>query len=376
VFEVSLVQVNQDRRTVEVLWDGGQKREFKWGSIVWSWSGETGRKPTAEEIATTPPQPAPSKPTPKHVASTLSTPRYRSPATLSAPIYNAYPAALFSLQTQLFQQRRQQGQQQGPGHAHISLPPAVQQAAANANGRSWYQGMSQFRAAPQPATGGSTPSTPSTSTPASTTTQSATTPSTTITVPGIPASTVLSMSMPPTAISLTPTQIQAYQPYYQPYCQQYALYTAQAQARVRSPVAMSSSPLISRSPSTSTSATTSSTSKPTTNSVPSFTVPISSQPRVTGIGAAPYYPLSYGKLPVQPSTSTGTMSPSEAPYLKLSPQGVPSAPGAETELKAKGKDRAAEKGPRARDGIKVAATASVSAQSSGSAADAATKLPL
>ncbi|KAF8513261.1 JmjC-domain-containing protein [Hysterangium stoloniferum] len=48
VFEVSLVQVNKDRRTVEVLWDGGQKREFKWGSIVWSWSGETGRKPTAE----------------------------------------------------------------------------------------------------------------------------------------------------------------------------------------------------------------------------------------------------------------------------------------------------------------------------------------
>jgi hypothetical protein len=67
VFEVSLVkvsqisdrcasvsnivsmQVNVERGTVEVLWDGGQKREFRWGSIVWSSDGQTtGSKPTAE----------------------------------------------------------------------------------------------------------------------------------------------------------------------------------------------------------------------------------------------------------------------------------------------------------------------------------------
>ena len=67
VFEVSLVkvcrigiwsfsvpnygslQVNNERGTVEVLWDGGQKREFRWGSIVWSADGQTtGSKPTAE----------------------------------------------------------------------------------------------------------------------------------------------------------------------------------------------------------------------------------------------------------------------------------------------------------------------------------------
>ncbi len=35
VFEVSLVRVIEERTTVEVLWDGGVKKEFKWGSVVW-----------------------------------------------------------------------------------------------------------------------------------------------------------------------------------------------------------------------------------------------------------------------------------------------------------------------------------------------------
>lgn len=43
------LQVHHERGTVEVLWDGGQKREFRWGSIVWSSDGQTtGSKPTAE----------------------------------------------------------------------------------------------------------------------------------------------------------------------------------------------------------------------------------------------------------------------------------------------------------------------------------------
>ena len=42
-------QVHTDRGTVEVLWDSGQKREFRWGSIVWGSVGQTtGSKPTAE----------------------------------------------------------------------------------------------------------------------------------------------------------------------------------------------------------------------------------------------------------------------------------------------------------------------------------------
>ena len=48
VFEVSLVAVHEDRNTVEVVWDEGIKREFKWSSLVW---GKTdgitiGQKPT------------------------------------------------------------------------------------------------------------------------------------------------------------------------------------------------------------------------------------------------------------------------------------------------------------------------------------------
>ncbi|KIJ42662.1 hypothetical protein M422DRAFT_31236 [Sphaerobolus stellatus SS14] len=54
VFEVSLVAVNSAKSTVEVIWDGGVKREFKWGSIVWGSAGEGGavvRKPGLEELA-------------------------------------------------------------------------------------------------------------------------------------------------------------------------------------------------------------------------------------------------------------------------------------------------------------------------------------
>ncbi|KAF8508366.1 hypothetical protein BU17DRAFT_70851 [Hysterangium stoloniferum] len=123
VFKVSLLQVKKDRGTVEVLWDGGQK-----------------------QIAT---NPVPLKPTPKYVAWTSSTVRCGPPAMLSAPIYDTSLAELFSLQTQLFQQL----QQLGPEHRD----------------QVWYQGMSQFRVAPQPTTGSDTASTPSTSTAASTT---------------------------------------------------------------------------------------------------------------------------------------------------------------------------------------------------------------
>lgn len=34
VFEVSLVRVIEETGSVEVLWDRGSKREFKWGSVV------------------------------------------------------------------------------------------------------------------------------------------------------------------------------------------------------------------------------------------------------------------------------------------------------------------------------------------------------
>jgi len=48
VFEVSLLRVIDETKSVEVLWDRGVKREFKWGSVVFgSTDGQTiGQKPT------------------------------------------------------------------------------------------------------------------------------------------------------------------------------------------------------------------------------------------------------------------------------------------------------------------------------------------
>jgi hypothetical protein len=47
VFEVTLCRVIEESESVEVLWDRGMKREFKWGSVVF---GNTelivGQKPT------------------------------------------------------------------------------------------------------------------------------------------------------------------------------------------------------------------------------------------------------------------------------------------------------------------------------------------
>ena len=34
VFEVSLLRVIDETKSVEVLWDQGVKREFKWGAVV------------------------------------------------------------------------------------------------------------------------------------------------------------------------------------------------------------------------------------------------------------------------------------------------------------------------------------------------------
>lgn len=48
VFEVSLLRVIEEACSVEVLWDRGLKREFKWGSVVFgNMEGVTiGQKPS------------------------------------------------------------------------------------------------------------------------------------------------------------------------------------------------------------------------------------------------------------------------------------------------------------------------------------------
>ena len=53
VFEVSLIRVIEETSSVEVLWDRGIKREFKWGSVVFgSTDGPVQQKPS--EIAAEP----------------------------------------------------------------------------------------------------------------------------------------------------------------------------------------------------------------------------------------------------------------------------------------------------------------------------------
>ena len=47
VFEVSLVRVIPEIKSVEVLWDRGVKREFKWGCVVFgATEGVVGQKPS------------------------------------------------------------------------------------------------------------------------------------------------------------------------------------------------------------------------------------------------------------------------------------------------------------------------------------------
>lgn len=47
VFEVSLIRVIEETSSVEVLWDRGVKREFKWGSVVFgSTDGPVQQRPS------------------------------------------------------------------------------------------------------------------------------------------------------------------------------------------------------------------------------------------------------------------------------------------------------------------------------------------
>lgn len=54
VFEVSLLRVIEENKSVEVLWDRGIKREFKWGSVVF---GQT----DGQTVMQKPSEPAPER---------------------------------------------------------------------------------------------------------------------------------------------------------------------------------------------------------------------------------------------------------------------------------------------------------------------------
>jgi hypothetical protein len=51
VFEVSLIRVIEETGSIEVLWDRGVKREFKWGSVVFgSTEGQTIQQKPSEYV--------------------------------------------------------------------------------------------------------------------------------------------------------------------------------------------------------------------------------------------------------------------------------------------------------------------------------------
>jgi hypothetical protein len=58
VFEVSLVRVIEETKSIEVLWDRGIKREFKWGSVVF---GQTDGQAVMQKPFEPAPEPAPQR---------------------------------------------------------------------------------------------------------------------------------------------------------------------------------------------------------------------------------------------------------------------------------------------------------------------------
>ncbi|KAJ4483754.1 jumonji superfamily protein [Lentinula aciculospora] len=94
VFEVSLIRVLEETGSVEVVWDRGLKREFKWGSVVFgNTDGPVLQKPS--EPAPDPPatlttHSVPSMPESHPVASTSTSPPYGTASQYPYTAYNLY----------------------------------------------------------------------------------------------------------------------------------------------------------------------------------------------------------------------------------------------------------------------------------------------
>ncbi|PFH49168.1 hypothetical protein AMATHDRAFT_76346 [Amanita thiersii Skay4041] len=71
VFEVSLLRVIEETKSVEVLWDRGIKREFKWGSVVFGSTGATVQQKPSEPLAE--PEPGQTVPVQTFSANTTGT---------------------------------------------------------------------------------------------------------------------------------------------------------------------------------------------------------------------------------------------------------------------------------------------------------------
>ncbi|THU98588.1 JmjC-domain-containing protein [Dendrothele bispora CBS 962.96] len=144
VFEVSLIRVIEENSSVEVLWDRGIKREFKWGSVLFgNTDGPVQQKPS--EPAAEPP----SRPTFQPTAFYIPAPTYpsvaaatgsQSPSTAPAPPqqpYGTHMASQYSypsgnLYPHHYWSQVYPGSQQSPMSPHTPTPlPSQTQASAS-----------------------------------------------------------------------------------------------------------------------------------------------------------------------------------------------------------------------------------------------------
>ncbi|KAF5366194.1 hypothetical protein D9758_005697 [Tetrapyrgos nigripes] len=92
VFEVSLVRVIEETSSVEVLWDRGIKREFKWGSVIFgNTDGPVQQKPSTP-APDAPRLPTPSMTVPPAPASKGKTPQYSVALPTPTPNHQPYGA--------------------------------------------------------------------------------------------------------------------------------------------------------------------------------------------------------------------------------------------------------------------------------------------
>ncbi|KAK7438038.1 hypothetical protein VKT23_018205 [Stygiomarasmius scandens] len=158
VFEVSLVKVIEENSSVEVLWDRGIKREFKWGSVLFgNTDGPIQQKPSEPALDPPPhpiPQPvithAPVPTYPSVAAATVS----RSSSTAPTPQqpYGAHMASQHSYPSGNFYPHNYWNQVYAGSVPASSTPGQAQAAATTGYATTYYPQYSGAVAGPGPST--------------------------------------------------------------------------------------------------------------------------------------------------------------------------------------------------------------------------------
>ncbi|KAF9221048.1 JmjC-domain-containing protein [Gyrodon lividus] len=152
VFEVSLVRIIEETKSVEVLWDRAIKREFKWGSVIF---GHTDGQTVVQKPSEPAPAPAPEPATSSGSSTSSSTP---TPTPMYMPTYNYQPASTPHA-TGSWPYGMYQAPQQGtyhpasytyPGYYPPAMPTAYRPHAENIGAQGTYRSQLQWQ---QPYTG-------------------------------------------------------------------------------------------------------------------------------------------------------------------------------------------------------------------------------